>query len=186
MKLPIQSIFIIAIATALIPLAAAEGTFKAGFAKVDVTPTEPTPMWGYGARKDALSMGTRDPLYAKALVIETDDGKAALIGLDLGRSFGDPEFTRMKEALAEKAGITLFMFSGSHTHHGPVLELVDEPDMGKGKFDDAVAYRAELEQKLIDVVVKAAENAVDAKIGWSSKEIDMNRNRHRTLGRAIR
>lgn len=178
MKLPIQSIFIITIATALIPLATAEGTFKAGFAKVDVTPTAPTPMWGYGARKDALSMGTRDPLYAKALVIETDDGKAALIGLDLGRSFGDPEFTRMKEALAEKAGITLFMFSGSHTHHGPVLELVDEPDMGKGKFDDAVAYRAELEQKLIDVVVKAAENAVDAKIGWSSKEIDMNRNRH--------
>jgi hypothetical protein len=33
------------------------GSFKAGFARRDITPTKPTPMWGYGARHDALSVG---------------------------------------------------------------------------------------------------------------------------------
>lgn len=29
--------------------------FKAGYAKRDITPPKPTPMWGYGDRHDALS-----------------------------------------------------------------------------------------------------------------------------------
>ena len=41
-------------------------TFKIGAAKHDVTPKEAVPMWGYGARHDALSTGMQDPLYAAA------------------------------------------------------------------------------------------------------------------------
>ncbi|MBO0857924.1 MAG: hypothetical protein J2P21_05610, partial [Chloracidobacterium sp.] len=59
--------------------------FKAGAARRDVTPREPTPMWGYGARHAALSVGTLDPLYAEALVIQAGDRKLAIVGLDLGR-----------------------------------------------------------------------------------------------------
>lgn len=156
----------------------AEGVFRAGFAKVDVTPEKPTPMWGYGARHDWLSTGTRDPLYVKALVIEAGDDKLALVGLDLGRSPGDPEFTQIQEAVKEQAGVSHVMLVGSHTHHGPVLELLDEEGMGKGVFDDAVEYRKELADKLIDVIVEAAGNAQDAKMGWISEQVDFNRNRH--------
>ena len=156
----------------------AEGIFRAGFAKVDVTPTEPTPMWGYGARHDWLSTGARDPLYAKALVIEAGDDKLALVGLDLGRSPGDPEFSRIKEAVKEKAGVSHIMLVGSHTHHGPVLELQNEEGMGKGVFDAAVKYRKVLEDKLVNVIVEAAGNLQDAKMGWTSEDVDFNRNRH--------
>ena len=156
----------------------AADTFKAGFAKTDVTPPAATPMWGYGARHDLLSRGVRDPLYAKVLIIEAGDQKLALVGLDLGCSPGSPDFDRIVEAVREKAGVTQLMMSGSHTHHGPGLELQDQDGKGKGKFDDAVAYRAELERKLIDVIVEAAGNTQDAQIGWSSKHVDMNRNRH--------
>jgi hypothetical protein len=168
------------ICTLLITTSAAwaANSFKAGFAKTEVTPPAATPMWGYGARHDLLSRGTRDPLYAKALVIEAGDQKLALVGLDLGRSPGSPDFDRIIDAVREKAGVTQIMMSGSHTHHGPVIELQDEEGKGKGKFDDAVAYRAELEQKLIDVIIEAAGNTQDARIGWSSKHVDMNRNRH--------
>ena len=41
-----------AIATAQTPAP----VFKAGAARRDVTPREPVPMWGYGARHDALSV----------------------------------------------------------------------------------------------------------------------------------
>jgi hypothetical protein len=70
------------------------------------------------------------------------------------------------------------MISGSHTHHGPVIELRDKPGEGKGAFDDAVAYVAELEQKLIDVINEAAGKTRDARIGWGSAMVEMNRNRH--------
>jgi len=153
--------------------------FKAGFAKVDVTPRKATPMWGYGDRHALLSQGTRDPLYAKALVLETDSGRLVLVGLDLGRSPGDPEFQRIVSEVEKRlASDTFIMMSGSHSHHGPVLELKDEEGKGKGVFDYSVRYRTELADKLVGVIVQAGRNAKDAKIGWTSKHVDMNRNRH--------
>jgi neutral ceramidase len=165
---------------ALLPVPpATAATFRAGFAKADITPTAPMPMWGYGARHDALSEGVRDPLYAKAVVIEVDDEKLALVGLDLGRSPEIPMMERIRAAVKESAGVTFVMLSGSHTHHGPVLELKDEEGKGKGKFDDAVAYPAMLEKKLVAVINEAAGNVQDARIGWGSADVDMNRNRHK-------
>ena len=64
----------------------ATGVLKVGAARRDITPKEPVPMWGYGARHDALSTGTLDPLYAAAVVIQAGTNKLAIVGLDLGRS----------------------------------------------------------------------------------------------------
>ncbi len=66
-------------------ISAQEAVFKVGVAKRDITPPAGIPMWGYGDRHDALATGMLDPLYAKAVVIETGSGKLALVGLDLGR-----------------------------------------------------------------------------------------------------
>jgi neutral ceramidase len=152
--------------------------FKVGFSKQDVTPTKATPMWGYGARHAALSVGIRDPLYAKAVVIDVGEDKLAIVGLDLGRSPTEAMMVRIREAIKVTSGIELIMISGSHTHHGPVIELLDEPGKGQGVFDDAVAYSKELEEKIIVAINSAAANVQDAKIGWGSKSVAMNRNRH--------
>src|SRR3954466_2429748 len=61
-------------------------SLKAGAAKVDITPPIGYPMWGYGARHDAPSLGTLDPLRARALVLATDEERIALVSLDLGRA----------------------------------------------------------------------------------------------------
>ena len=159
--------------------AAARGAeMKAGFARADITPTKPMPMWGYGARHAALSTGARDTLWAKAVVLDVGHEKLAIVGLDLGRSPTDAMMVRIRQAIKEKAGVGLTLISGSHTHHGPVIELLDEPGKGQGKYDDAVAYAQELERKLIDTIVSAANSAQPAKIGWSSKHVPFNRNRH--------
>jgi neutral ceramidase len=163
----------------LLSLPATAQTFRAGFAKADVTPAAPMPMWGYGARHDALSQGVRDPLFAKAVVVEAGDQKVALVGLDLGRSPDAEAMARIRAAVKEASGVTCVMISGSHTHHGPVLELRDVEGQGKGKFDDAVAYVAELERKLIGVINEAAGQVQDARIGWGSAIVPMNRNRHK-------
>jgi hypothetical protein len=109
----------------LIPYAQA-APFKVGFAKRDVTPTKPMPMWGYGARHDAMSVGVRDPLHAKAVVIDVGDQKLALVGLDLGRSPSPEVMARIRSAVKEVSNVNLLMISGSHTHSGPVIELRDE------------------------------------------------------------
>ena len=50
----------------------------------------------------------------------------------------------IREEIADKAGIRHVLITGSHTHHGPVIELTDEPGLGKGKFDVAVEYSQKL------------------------------------------
>ncbi len=70
------------------------------------------------------------------------------------------------------------MISGSHSHHGPVIELTDRDGFGKGKFDDAVAYSKKLPDLLIEAIVEAASSAVPAKIGVARKNLELNRNRH--------
>ena len=113
--------------------------FQVGVAQRDITPSKPVPMWGYGARHDKLSCGVLDPLLAKALVIEAGQAKLAIVGMDLGRGPTPAMIDRIRQAVARK-GISHVLICGSHTHHGPVIELTDQPGFGKGKFDDAVAY----------------------------------------------
>lgn len=172
---------LLAVVIALLSISAYAQQFKVGTARRDITPQKPTPMWGYGARHDALSQGVRDPLYAKAVVLDYGADKLAIVGLDLGRSPMADMMARIREAVKERAGVNYILMSGSHTHHGPVLELADEDGKGKGKFDDGVAYLGDLETKLIEVIVEAAGKVEDARMGWGAKNIDMNRNRHTKL-----
>jgi hypothetical protein len=75
-------------------------------------------------------------------------------------------------------GIAHLLICGSHTHHGPVIELTDQPGFGKGKFDDAVAYAGSLPEKLIRVILEADEHRQPARMGVAARDVGLNRNRH--------
>ena len=154
-------------------------TFKVGVARRDVTPQEPVPMWGYGARHDALSDGIIDPLFATAVVIQAGDRKLAIVGLDLGRSPVEASLQRIRDRIRREAGIEFSFIAGSHTHHGPVLELSDEPGKGKGRFDAALRYYKVLETQIADAIVEANRNLAPTRFGIASAQISgFNRNRH--------
>jgi hypothetical protein len=57
------------------------GPLKAGLAKVDITPPPGLPLWGFESRK-APATGTRDPLYARVLVLEAGGTRLALVASD--------------------------------------------------------------------------------------------------------
>ena len=153
--------------------------FRVGFAKRNITPTGAVPMWGYGDRHDDLAEGLMDPLLAKAIVIDIGTDKLAMVGLDLGRSPTDAMMAQIRKAVSEQAGVSTVLISGSHTHHGPVIELLDREGCGKDKFDVAVAYSKKLPSLLIDAIVEAAGNVEPAKVGVASKKLEQyNRNRH--------
>ena len=122
--------------------------------------------------------GALDPLNAKAIVIQAGDQKLAIVGTDIGRGPTQAMMTKIRKEVKEKAGIDHVMISGSHSHHGPVIELVDHEGLGKGKFDDAVAYSQKLPDMLIEAILEADRNAKPAKMGIGTRTPRYNRNRH--------
>jgi len=152
---------------------------RAGAATIDITPTEPVPMWGYGSRHAAPSTGTADPLLAKAVVIAVGDTKLAIVGLDLGRSPTEAGLQQIRTAIQAKAGIEHSLIAGSHTHHGPVVELCDEPGKGQGRYDAAVRYAGFLAEQIEKVILEADGNLEPATVAAGSVELEgFNRNRH--------
>ncbi len=166
-----------------LPVRAADAPpqFKAGVASRDITPQAAMPMWGYGDRHALQSVGILDPLYAKAVVLDVGTSKIAIVGMDMGRSPRPDSMDKIRAAVLDRAGVNYVMLVGSHTHHGPVLELKDEPGKGQGKYDDAIKYVGWLDDQLIDCIVEASKNVQDARIGWGSKDVAYNRNRHTKL-----
>ncbi len=152
--------------------------FRVGAADKDITPPPGIPMWGYGARHDASCEGTLDPLMAKAIVIAAGNDKVAIVGTDLGRGPTEVMMTIIRREIADKAGIRHVLISGSHSHHGPVIELIDEPGLGKGKFDAAVAYSQELPHRLVQAILDADKDLKPARIGVAIESVGLNRNRH--------
>ncbi len=158
---------------------AAEPVFKAGAAKRDITPTEPVPMWGYGARHAQLSVGTIDPLHAAVVVIQAGDHKLAIVGLDLGRSPSEQSLQNIRQRIKADAGIEHSFIAGSHTHHGPLLELSDAIGKGKGRFDAAIRYNKQVEDAIVAAIVDANKSLVPAKLATGAADLDgFNSNRH--------
>lgn len=139
-------------------------------------------MWGYGARHDALSAGVLDPLYAVALVIQADTNKLAIVGLDLGRAPSERSLQNIRQRIKAETGIEYSFIAGSHTHHGPVLELTDAEGKGKGKFDAAIRYCQQLEDGIVAAIVEANSKLTPAKMATGTVKLDgFNRNRHTKL-----
>ena len=160
-------------------LSAAESVpLRVGFGQRDITPQAMLPMWGYGARHALPAEGTLTPLFAKAIVIHGGNDKVALVGLDLGRAPTREMMKQIREQIAEKADIKHVLISGTHTHHGPVIELIDREGFGKGTFDSAVAYAKQLPDLIVAAILEANEKAQPASIGVGTRELTLNRNRH--------
>jgi hypothetical protein len=153
--------------------------FKVGVAKREITPKEPVPMWGYGARHDFLSKGTLDPLYATALAIQAGTNKLAIIGLDLGRAPSEQSLQNIRRRIKARTGIEHSFIAGSHSHHGPVLELADEEGKGRGRFNAALRYYQEMEDGIVAAIEKAGERLRPARMATGSAKLEgFNRNRH--------
>jgi len=89
-----------------------EPQFWAGVAVVDITPTREVPLGGYGGRKGAPLTGVHDPIYAKALWLETKETRLCLVTTDLIGST-----LEIRDAI-KPADASLVM-AGSHNHSGP-------------------------------------------------------------------
>jgi len=109
---------------------AAQPMWKAGSAKVKITPTRPMPMAGYASRKDNPSEGREQDLFAKALAIEDSEGfRAVIVTADL---IGISEELRaeVERRVGAEFGLPphALLMNASHTHCGPAYVREDARD----------------------------------------------------------
>ena len=65
------------------------------------------------------------------------------------------------------AGIDEIFLVGSHTHHGPCVEVETRPPTSE--------YVTVLSERIVSAIVRAAEGMRPARIGVASREVAFNR-----------
>jgi hypothetical protein len=149
--------------------AAAGSTWKAGAAKVKITPRQSMWMSGYAART-MPSQGTLNDLWAKALVLEDPRGRRVvlvtmdLVGIDRATSVNVRDRVQQKHKL-DRADVALCC---SHTHSGPVVghNLHAMYALGDEQAKRVSDYTKDLEDKLVAVVDEAFGKLAPAKLEW--------------------
>lgn len=166
--------------TAIVPVAAEAAGWKAGTAKVAITPKQSMWMAGYGAR-DHESEGVGIDIWAKALVLEDPDGqRAVLVTLDIcgiSRPLSNAIRDRIqKEHKLERKQVVL---ACSHTHSGPVVgtNLITMYPINEAQRKRIEEYAAVLREQVVDVVSEAMKDIEPADLAWENGLCDFAVNR---------
>jgi neutral ceramidase len=152
-----------------LPAHAAGPSWKAGAAKVKITPHQYMWMSGYAARTKPAE-GKLTELWAKALALEDPAGRRAvlvtmdLVGIDRGLSVAVCRKLEKKYNLPRQA----IVLSVSHTHTGPVVaDNLAAMYFLDGQQQKLVQeYAADLQKKLVEVVGKAFKELAPAELSW--------------------
>jgi neutral ceramidase len=178
-------------------LAANAAELRVGAAQVTINPPAGAPLAGYYSFR--ASDGVLDDLYAKALVLECDGAKAAIVICDLITM--PREVTgEARELIAKQTGIPgdHVLIAATHTHTAPVLfRNAPRNDFDGGGSETSRAYTVGLPAQIAKSVADAnammapaalragsprVENIAfnrrfwmqDGKVAWNPRKLDPN------------
>jgi hypothetical protein len=154
--------------------------WKAGTARVAITPKESVWMAGYGSR-DKPSEGALHDLWAKALAFEDPEGhKTLIVSLDIC-GIDRVLSRRIRDAYRTEHGLEdhQVVLACSHTHSGPV---VGENLLTMYRLDDAQRekvrrYTAFFEQSVRGLAAEALKNLKPVRVSWETGRCDFAVNR---------
>lgn len=158
--------------------------FRAGVARVDVTPTESKQLLGYSARK---STGIHDRLHHRVLVLHDGSTEIVIVSSDfclIAPSFYDQVAARLER----EQGIPRinFWWTLTHTHSAPEVGGPGLPEQFLGhryRHPVDTAYADFVESTLLNAIAEARKRLAPAKlgVGWGYSRANINR-RARDLG----
>ena len=151
----------------LVVSALAAQSWKAGAAKIDITPREPIWMAGYAARTKP-SQGVLLPIYVKALALQDETGATSVLVTSDILGFTPPMTNPIAQQVEAKYGIKRdrLALTSSHTHSGPVTGQLLRPAYQIPKEQEEVVrrYTAKLIGQVVEVVGAAVQNLAPAKL----------------------
>lgn len=138
---------------------AARGTLRAGAAKVEITP-KPTDL-------TIATDSIRDPLYARAIVVDDGRACAVIVGLDLGGAANAMVTdATTRAAVATGCAAENFLISATHTHSSNV-----------GGLGQGVPSARSVADAIVEAAKVAKSKLVRARIGYGTASVDLNVNR---------
>jgi neutral ceramidase len=150
---------------------------KAGWAKINLTPSKPTPTAGYGDREGKPYQSIHDSVYVRAIVLSTAQKPIAIVSCDL--LIFPPEVTILLKEKLKTIGFDWSQVYVGTTHTHNSLGAWGKNSVGElfaGKYDqNTVDFIA---NKILEAIKKANQNLVSAKIGYAeinAKELVFNR-----------
>ena len=172
----------------LVNVAFGQQTWKAGTARLNITPTKPLMMAGYSSRTHPAEETLSD-LWVKVLVLEDASGsKAVVVTSDLlgfPKKLSDQIRGQLETILGlSKAQIIL---NSSHTHSGPILgeALQDIYPLNPERQLAINQYTENLEKEIVHAVVNASRSMEPVKIftqqGVSRFQVNRRNNSEGTL-----
>jgi putative membrane-bound dehydrogenase-like protein len=154
------------------PLSATAGTqdaYNVGVAQIDITPSYPVRLSGFGFRRTE-SEGVTQRIWAKALAL--DDGTPAVVVTvdNLGIPAGMVETVAARLEKKAKLPRDRFAVTASHTHTAPMLKGVAPTLFGmpipKEHQEHIDRYTTELTDKLEKVALAALADRKPARLSW--------------------
>ncbi len=158
--------------------ATGQQTFKAAFARTNITPHTPQNLLGYSPR---TSEGVRDSIYHKVVILDDGTKQFYLVATDLG-TIAPVTYDKAAARLKKMFNIDRenFWWTNTHTHSAPetgspgVIPLF-LGDRYEVKFNEA--YANFVEDKLVEAVAEARKKLVPARlgVGWGYSRANINR-----------
>ena len=141
---------------------------KAGFARVDITPSLGAALVGYFEERFAKSI--LDPLEANALAVSDGENTAVLIAADLLGIEGTAFSSALRNRIASSAGVpynAVFLHC-THTHTGPGAGIADEGRCHL--FDGSAEYNEVLAESLCEAAKRAVADMSAANLAGGRAE----------------
>src|SRR5436305_11605326 len=157
-----------------------QGQWRAGTAKVAITPTESIWMAGYAARTKP-SAGVQTELYLKALALDDGGGRPSVLVtsdlVGLRRQVAD----RIAERCEKQYGLTRdrLVINSSHTHSGPTTGDFSPPAGYEAQTEVVRRYTGALIEKAVATVGAALQNLSPARVEFSQAFAGIAVNRRR-------
>ncbi|UCH34736.1 MAG: neutral/alkaline non-lysosomal ceramidase N-terminal domain-containing protein [Armatimonadota bacterium] len=154
---------------------------RAGAAQVDITPQPGVWLTGYGTRTEP-STGVHDPLFARALYLESAGRRAALVAADI-IGFDEDLVGRIRDRVKTRTDIhpSHLMLAATHTHAGPSVKCLERMAPADASFLERAV------EGIAEAVAAAERDAVEASIGagFATGSIGVNRRQRAADGSMV-
>ena len=146
---------------------AADRRIRAGFATADLTPPLGLEMGGFGMNLERKGEAVHDSLLARAVVLELDHRKVAIVGCDLG-GIRAAIVATTRALIHDATGIEpqRVMIGATHTHSAPVAASW----IGVGKEDPG--YVSALPGKIAQAVIDANARLETVDLAYGEAAVD--------------
>lgn len=160
-----------------------EKTFRVGYHRITVEPTESIPLTGYSNEPARFHKEVAQEICATCVAIsDKDDNTVLMIGMDICTTV-DEIYTSVRQRVADATGVddTHIYMASTHTHAAPAVGWAD-------KFPEMRRYTDRFYDAIVEAAVKALEDRKTAEMYTGSIETH-NMNfvkhylaRHKTTG----